>query len=160
MRSWLRNARGEWYVVLQTVIFAVIAVGPFGIDHRLDMPAAGRAAAFVVGFALAGSGFLLAMAGVVGLGRNLSVLPHPKDDAELVVSGAYRTVRHPIYSGLIIGAAGWALINISVMTLIYAGVLFVFFDLKSRREERYLTLKFPQYAEYKRLVHKLIPFVY
>ena len=100
------------------------------------------------------------MAGLFGLGQNLSVLPHPKDDAELVISGAYRLVRHPIYSGLIIGAVGWALLNASVMTLIYAFMLFVLFDLKSRREERYLTFKFPQYVEYKRLVHKLIPFVY
>jgi protein-S-isoprenylcysteine O-methyltransferase Ste14 len=160
MTSWLRNERGEWYVIVQIVIFAIIAVGPFGIDIPLDLPSGARAATFIIGFALGGAGFLLAMAGLFGLGRNLSVLPHPKDDAELVVRGAYGLVRHPIYSGLIIGAAGWALLNASVMTLIYAGVLFVFFDLKSRREERYLTQKFPQYVEYKRLVRKLIPFVY
>ncbi len=160
MSSWLKNERGEWYVLVQTVIFAIIAVGPFGIDLRPTLPPAARTAVFIAGFVLGGGGFLLAMAGLFGLGRNLSVLPHPKDDAELVVSGAYRFVRHPIYSGLIIGAVGWALLNASVMTLIYAGVLFVFFDLKSRREERYLTQKFPHYADYKQHVHKLIPFVY
>jgi protein-S-isoprenylcysteine O-methyltransferase Ste14 len=160
MTSWLKNERGEWYVIIQMVIFTIIALGPFGIDLHLDLPSGARAAAFIIGFALGGIGFLLAMAGVLGLGRNLSILPHPKDDAELVVSGAYRLVRHPIYSGLIIGAVGWALLNASVMTLIYAGVLFVFFDRKSRREERYLTRKFSQYAAYKRAVPKLIPFVY
>jgi protein-S-isoprenylcysteine O-methyltransferase Ste14 len=160
MTSWLRNERGEWYVILQTVIFAVIALGPFGIDIRPNLPPAARVAAVIVGFALGGSGFLMAMAGLLGLGRHLSIFPHPKDDAELVVGGAYSFVRHPIYSGLIVGAVGWALIHASVMTLLYACILFVFFDVKSRREERYLTLKFPQYMEYKRLVPKLIPFVY
>lgn len=160
MTSWLRNERGEWYVLLQTVIFAIIALGPFGIDIRPDLPTAARAGAFVVGFALGGAGFLLAMAGLFDLGRNLSIFPHPKADAELVVGGAYSFVRHPIYSGLIVGAVGWALINTSVMTLLYAGILFVFFDVKSRREERHLTLKFPRYVQYKRLVPKLIPFVY
>ena len=46
------------------------------------------------------------------------------------------------------------------MTLIYAGVLLAFFDVKSRREERWLTEKFPDYAAYRTRVHKLIPFVY
>ncbi len=69
-------------------------------------------------------------------------------------------MRHPIYSGLIIGAAGWALINVSVITLVYALGLFVFFDAKSRREERMLAAKFPAYAAYQQRVRKLMPFVY
>ncbi len=160
MGSWLRNERGEWYVMLQTVIFAIIAVGPFSATGRLAVSDTARAVAFVLGFALGGTGFLLAVTGLFNLGANLSVLPHPKDDAQLVVRGAYRLVRHPIYSGLIIGAVGWAILNVSLLTLGYAVVLFVFFDVKSRREERYLTLKFPEYVVYKDLVHKLIPFVY
>ena len=78
----------------------------------------------------------------------------------LVQRGAYGIVRHPIYSGLITGAFGWALLNTSVVTLIYASVLLVFFDIKSRREERWLARKFPEYAAYQRRVRKLIPFVY
>jgi protein-S-isoprenylcysteine O-methyltransferase Ste14 len=72
----------------------------------------------------------------------------------------YGVVRHPIYSGLIFGAVGWALINASLLTLVYAIILFVFFDIKSRREERWLARKFPAYDEYRRRVRKLVPFVY
>ncbi len=158
--AWWKNTRGEWYVVAQMVLFALIALGPGWFDVRPDLPDGVRTAAQVTGLFLGGAGLLLALAGLIGLGDNLSPLPHPKDDAHLVQTGAYGVVRHPIYSGLIVGAVGWALIHTSVMTLIYAAVLFIFFDIKSRREERWLAGKFPEYAGYQQRVRKLIPFIY
>ena len=157
---WWKNTRGEWYVIVQTVLFALIAFGPAWLDIRPELPGGVHAAALVIGGRLAGAGLLLALAGLLALGSNLSVLPHPKDDAELVESGPYRIVRHPIYSGLILGAVGWALLNASLLTLIYAALLFVFFDIKSRREERWLRHKFAGYAAYQARVSKLIPFIY
>jgi len=77
-----------------------------------------------------------------------------------VESGPYRVVRHPIYSGLIVGAFGWALMNTSLLTLVYAAILLAFFDVKSRREERWLARKFPDYAAYQARVAKLIPLIY
>ncbi len=158
--SWWRNSRGEWYVIAQTVLFALIAIGPGWLDVRPDLPDGVRLVAILAGLALGGLGALLALAGLLWLGDNLSVLPHPKDGARLVQTGAYGVVRHPIYSGLIIGATGWALLNASVVTLVYAALLFVFFDAKSRREERYLLAEFPDYATYRQRVRKLIPFIY
>jgi protein-S-isoprenylcysteine O-methyltransferase Ste14 len=158
--AWWKNTRGEWYVVLQTVLFALIALGPEGIDVRPALPQTARLAALGIGFVLGGAGLFFALAGLWWLGDNLSIFPHPKDDATLVQTGVYGVVRHPIYSGLITGAVGWALINVSLITLIYAGLLFVFFDIKSRREERWLIAKFPEYVDYRQRVHKLIPFIY
>ena len=48
----------------------------------------------------------------------------------------------------------------SWLTLGYVAVLFVFLDLKSRREERLLIERFPEYVDYPRRVRKLVPFVY
>jgi protein-S-isoprenylcysteine O-methyltransferase Ste14 len=157
---WWKNTRGEWFVVFQTFLFALIAFGPGWIAVRPDLPATWRAAALVAGLALGAIGLLLALAGLWWLGDNLSALPHPKDDATLVESGPYRVVRHPIYSGLIVGAFGWALMNTSLLTLIYAAILLAFFDIKSRREERWLARKFPDYAAYQARVAKLIPLIY
>jgi protein-S-isoprenylcysteine O-methyltransferase Ste14 len=57
-------------------------------------------------------------------------------------------------------ALGWALWVTSWLTLGYAMVLFVFFDIKSRREEQWLKAKFSGYAAYQKRARKLIPFVY
>ena len=96
----------------------------------------------------------------MGLGANLSALPHPKDGAVLVESGVYGLVRHPIYAGLILAAAGWGLLTNSPWALLLAGVLLVFFDIKSRREEGQLAARFPAYAAYRRRVRKFFPFIY
>jgi protein-S-isoprenylcysteine O-methyltransferase Ste14 len=77
-----------------------------------------------------------------------------------VTSGVYGLVRHPIYTGLILGTLGWSLWNANLLGAGLALLLFVFFDLKSRREERWLMEAYPGYAEYKRHVRKLIPLVY
>jgi protein-S-isoprenylcysteine O-methyltransferase Ste14 len=77
-----------------------------------------------------------------------------------VETGPYGWVRHPIYSGLILAAFGWALIAQGWLTLLWAVVLLVFFDIKSRREERWLMARFPAYASYRKRVRKLIPLIY
>jgi protein-S-isoprenylcysteine O-methyltransferase Ste14 len=55
---------------------------------------------------------------------------------------------------------GWAGIEQTLYTLALAFILLIFFDLKSRQEEIWLTKKFSEYAEYKITTKKLIPFVY
>lgn len=106
------------------------------------------------------AGTVLAATGAVNLGRNLTPLPAPRENGELVVAGAYRFVRHPIYSGLIFMAFGWGVWLQSWLTIGYALLLLAFFDIKSRYEERLLQDKFPEYAAYRTRVRKLIPFVY
>ena len=82
------------------------------------------------------------------------------DDATLIESGLYGWVRHPIYCGLILAAFGWGLLVQGWLTLLWAAVLLIFFDIKSRREEAWLLARFPAYADYRRRVRKLIPFIY
>jgi protein-S-isoprenylcysteine O-methyltransferase Ste14 len=94
------------------------------------------------------------------LGRGLTPLPYPKDGAGLVQTGPFALIRHPIYGGGLMLALGFALMIQSWLTLGYAAVLFAFLDGKSRREERWLAEKYPEYASYQRRVRKLIPFVY
>jgi protein-S-isoprenylcysteine O-methyltransferase Ste14 len=116
--------------------------------------------ASVAGTVLLVSGSLLAISGVMNLGRNLTPLPVPKNSATLVVTGAYRLVRHPIYSGLIFMAFGWGLWANSWLTIGYALLLLIFFGVKSRYEERLLEEKFPEYSSYRKRVKKLLPYIY
>ncbi len=108
---------------------------------------------------MAAGGILLA-AGIMRLGRGLTPLPCPNDGAELVQSGPFALVRHPMYGGGLVLALGWALVVQGWLTLGYAALLFAFLDIKSRREEQWLCERYPGYPAYQRRVRKLIPFLY
>jgi protein-S-isoprenylcysteine O-methyltransferase Ste14 len=158
---WWKGQRGEWYVVVQGLLFALIIFGPRTVPGLPSWTSPFAEIASAVGAALALAGGALAVAGLLGLGRdNLTALPYPRDESTLVVSGPYRLVRNPIYSGLIFAAFGYALWVNGWLTLGYAALLFVFFDVKSRKEERWLAEKFPDYPAYQARVRKLIPWVY
>ncbi len=158
-QPWWRGQKGEWYVVVQFILFGLIAIAPLlpGLP-RWGTP--WSILTLIIGLGLFLPGAALVLSGLINLGRNLSPLPHPKEDAQMVETGAYKIVRHPIYSGIILGAIGYALFTTSLLTLILSFILFLFFDLKSRREETQLTHKFSQYAAYQKRVKKLIPFIY
>jgi protein-S-isoprenylcysteine O-methyltransferase Ste14 len=158
---WWKNTRGEWYVVAQGLLFLLVAFGPHTAPAFPAWTAPYAALASAIGLVLMLAGGALAVAGLLGLGReNLTALPYPRDESTLVVTGPYRLVRNPIYSGLIFGAFGYALWVNGWLTLGYALLLFIFFDIKSRKEERWLAEKFPDYGAYQRRVRKLIPWVY
>jgi protein-S-isoprenylcysteine O-methyltransferase Ste14 len=127
-----------------------LPMGPFPFPNTLRI---------VGGVLLVGGGALL-VAGLVRLGPGLTPLPYPKDGAQLIQTGPFALVRHPMYSGGIMLGLGWALYVQGLLTLGYAGVLFVFLDVKSRREEKWLAGRFPDYGIYQQRVRKLIPFVY
>ncbi len=155
-----KGSRGEWYLVVQGCLFLLLIFGP----HTCRGVAVWSTPFTWIGTRGGGflflAGILLAAAGSVKLGRNLTPLPIPKKHATLVVTGVYRLVRHPIYSGITLMAFGWGMWLNSWLTVGYALLLFVFFDIKSRYEERLLAEKFPEYAAYRKNVKKLIPYIY
>ena len=159
-KPWWKGSRGEWYLVVQAGLFLLLAFGPRTWQGLPEWGTPYMSLGSIGGGVLFLAGILLAATGAINLGRNLTPLPQPKENGTLIVTGAYRLVRHPIYSGITFVAFGWGLWLHSWLTIGYALLLFAFFDIKSRREERWLVEKFPEYAAYRNRVRKLIPFVY
>jgi len=158
---WWRGERGEWYVIVQAVLFFFIGFGSRILPGVPPWPAAYSLVAQVVGLVLMVAGIVLASAGLVALGaNNLTALPYPRDGATLVTSGPYAIVRNPIYSGLILGSFGWGLWLNSWVTLLFGAGLFMLFDLKTRKEQAWLVERFDEYGPYCAHVKKLIPWVY
>jgi protein-S-isoprenylcysteine O-methyltransferase Ste14 len=157
---WWKGARGEWLVVGQVALIGLVFFGPRTMPGRPPSVFPFAQAWPLLGDVLMVAGGALLIAGLIRLGRGLTPLPYPNDDADLIQTGPYALVRHPMYSGGVVLAAGWALHVQSWLTLAYVGLLFVFLDEKSRREERWLVEKFPAYTAYQHRVRKLIPFLY
>jgi protein-S-isoprenylcysteine O-methyltransferase Ste14 len=105
-------------------------------------------------------GFLIAISGVMSLRENLTPLPHPKERGRLIITGAYRWVRHPIYSGILFSSFGFGLLMQCSLTLCCAVLVVLFFEVKTRKEEQWLTVKYPEYAAYRKRVKRLIPFIH
>ena len=115
---------------------------------------------YFCGAALAAFGLAFAIWARWVLGRNWSGTVTLKQDHELIRSGPYRWVRHPIYSGLLLGILGTAIALAQWRGLLALAIVFVAFWGKLRREERWLGENFgAEYATYRSEVAALIPFV-
>jgi len=113
-----------------------------------------------IGLALFLLGLGLAVWARVYLGRNWGMPMTEKVDPELVTTGPYRKVRHPIYSGIILAMIGTT-IAVSLYWLVALVVVGAYFIYSATAEERYLAERFPDtYPAYKRSTKMLIPFIF
>jgi protein-S-isoprenylcysteine O-methyltransferase Ste14 len=82
-----------------------------------------------------------------------------KSDPELVTSGPYHKIRHPIYTGIILAMVGTT-IAVSLYWLVAVFVIGAYFIYSAVVEERSMTQHFPDtYPAYKRSTKMLIPFI-
>jgi len=114
----------------------------------------------VVGGALLATGVVILVTARAAMGASFTVRPQPRAGGALVTSGPFRIVRHPTYLGAFFCLAGGSLFR-SWTGLGLTGALALLWAGKARVEERYLTSRFPEYADYRRRVrHRLVPFLY
>jgi protein-S-isoprenylcysteine O-methyltransferase Ste14 len=116
---------------------------------------------------LAGLGLVLFAAGLgfaiwarIHIGRNWGTPMSQKDEPELVTSGPYQLVRHPIYSGVLVAGIGTA-VALSWAWLIAVALAGIYFVYSATIEERNLTEQFPNaYPVYRRSTKMLVPFIF
>jgi protein-S-isoprenylcysteine O-methyltransferase Ste14 len=96
----------------------------------------------------------------VHIGRNWGAPMTQKEDPELVTSGPYRLVRHPIYSGILVAMLGTA-VALDWRWLTAMALAGIYFGYAAIVEERLLAKQFPDtYPAYRRSTKMLVPFIY
>ena len=151
--SWARELRVRAVIFVLTLV--LIRLGAFR-DHGLGTDP-WRAGAGLVLFA---AGLAFSIWARINIGHNWGGPMSQKNDAELVTSGPYRLVRHPIYSGILVGFIGTAL-ALDWSWLIVVALAGVYFIYSAVAEERNLTKQFPDtYPAYKRSTKMLVPFIF
>ena len=131
-----------------------------GLLFRMPVGAEAAAAALIVGGGIGLLGVGIALAGLRHLDRAVSPLPRPTAAATLIEHGLYRSVRHPIYGGVMLTGLGWSIATVSPLAFVLTALLFLLLDLKSRREEAWLRERFPDYADYAKRTKRFIPGLY
>jgi protein-S-isoprenylcysteine O-methyltransferase Ste14 len=149
---WSRELRIRAVIVVAAIL--LIRLGVFR-GHSLNTDP-WRGGIGLVLFAL-GLGF--AFWARVHIGRNWGTPMTQKDEPELVTSGPYHLVRHPIYSGILVAGIGTA-VALSWLWLIAVALAGVYFIYSAKVEEHYLTERFPDaYPVYKRSTKMLVPLI-
>ena len=143
------------------LLAAVLLLGPgewFGQSLLREQFVPHATPVYAIGLALAIGGAALAIHARVLLGRNWSATVQLKHDHELIQSGPYRWVRHPIYTGFLMLFLGNAVMVGDWRGLLAVAIMFASFWRKLRLEERWLGEHFgPAYQAYRARTKALIP---
>ena len=94
--------------------------------------------------------FIILVFAIKDLGRNLSPLPKPIKNSNLVTTGIYRFIRHPMYYSLIFLSIGVFITKLSIYYLFLSMILALIIKFKITLEEEYLNNKFKNYSLYKK----------
>jgi protein-S-isoprenylcysteine O-methyltransferase Ste14 len=114
-----------------------------------------------LGLALTFIGLAFAVWARFAIGRNWSGLIELKKDHQLIRSGPYAIVRHPIYSGFMLATLGTAIAFGEWSGLLAFVMIVIALGYKATLEESALTEKFgAEYDEYRRRVKRLVPFIW
>jgi protein-S-isoprenylcysteine O-methyltransferase Ste14 len=149
---WSRELRIR--AVIAALVIVLVRLGVFrGHARNTDPWLAG------VGLALFALGLAFAIWARRHIGRNWGTPMSWKNEPELVTSGPYRFVRHPIYAGILLAGVG-STVALSWLWLTAVLLAAVYFIYSATVEERYLTEQFPaDYPAYKRSTKMLVPFL-
>lgn len=138
-------------VGLQMLLFILYVFDPKILS--LEFPALIKTGAFIVSLL----GVVILILAMLQLSKNLSPFPSPKTNSELVQSGLYKYVRHPIYTGILISSFSFALATASGYRILISILLYILFIVKSEYEEKLLMQRYKEYETYKKRTGRFFP---
>ena len=158
-----KAARDPW-VWGQLALFIIVGLSAPLLPRMFNL---GRADAMLnridptwirwLGAGLLGAGAFMMIWGFRSLGRNLTPGIEPLARAELVTTGAYAHVRHPIYTGVVLLLSGYTLAWSNWTLAFLVGFISrQYFQAKAGAEERWLVERFPVYKVYMRQVPRRV----
>jgi protein-S-isoprenylcysteine O-methyltransferase Ste14 len=141
-------------LLMLVAIVIALRSGGLGVGAGLRLPRAVAA----TGAVLAVLGLAFAIWARLALGRSWGMPMTVRERPELVTSGPYAYVRHPIYTSVLAMMIGTSLVYPVVG--IATAIMLLYFIYSARREERDLEELFPHdYPRYKQRSKMLVPFV-
>jgi protein-S-isoprenylcysteine O-methyltransferase Ste14 len=140
-------------------VAGALLLANFGAVGILAEPIWPRTAlTFWLGVVIMALGFAFTVWARITLGRNWSATITLKEHHELIQTGPYAWVRHPIYAGALVMIVGTVVVIAEWRGVLALAIVLVSLLIKARREERWMTEYFgPNYVAYRKRVPMLIP---
>lgn len=91
---------------------------------------------------------------------NFNIAPEPIANSELIVKGPYRFIRHPMYTSVLGFSFCYLIQDFSMFKLMIYTILTINFVFKLNYEEKFLTIKFSDYNNYKKKTKMIIPYIF
>ena len=151
-----KGNRWQWLIRPGIVVMALALQSPglrrsLGGNVTLEMA--------ILGDVLCAAGIALAVWARLVLGRNWGMPMSHKEGAELITTGPYAAIRHPIYSGVLLALLGTAIAG-GVAWFLFFVLIGAFFVYSARQEEARMAALFPGYEAYRSRTRMLVPWVY
>ena len=147
--------KGKIWFTIQGLLAIALLVVPFFSRSNFSMVIR------ITGALLLATGIILLLSSYHRLGKSHSPGIKPIEEGKLVVTGPYAVIRHPVYASFILIGFGLEMLFSYFTGLIIAVLLFIYYDLRTREEEKWLKQTYPGFNEYKRKVPgRLIPWLY
>ncbi len=151
-----RDYRGISYgYIACALIILVMAPVEAGLA-RESVSMAQKTLGMLLGFI----GVLTAWLAFKALGRNFRVFAAPRRSGTLVQSGVYSNVRHPMYSAVIVGFAGYVIYWGSYWSVPVWFALTILYIIKAFKEEGVLAKRYPHYQEYVSRTKRFLPYIF
>lgn len=149
----VKSNKDFWFVGIQILLFGVyfipVSLSNLPLNNTINQ----------IGLIIAVTGFLIVLIAVIQLNKNLTPFPAPKDGGELIKTGLYRFVRHPVYTGIILTVRGYGLYRESLWKVLVSIALWVLFYYKSKYEEGLLMRRYEDYKGYMKTTGRFFPFI-
>jgi protein-S-isoprenylcysteine O-methyltransferase Ste14 len=143
------KTKGRLLVTAQFALIAALVIIPSANGTLIRT--------YVGGVLLIAPGLVLLYFAERALGKNLTISPVPKADAQLVEIGVYKFVRHPIYSGILIAGLGTVVQSLDISKVFVWSALFLVLNFKASWEEKLLVKKYSTYTDYMKRTGRFVP---
>ncbi len=155
--SIVARGRANWVLRLAIVVIVLVALR---LSHSGWLKPHQNTAIVIAGFVVFLLGLAIAVWARIVIGRSWGMPMSQQANPTLVTSGPYAVVRHPIYSGIMLGMLGTALALTdfwAIPLVLAAG----YFGYSAHVEEGNMEQNFPDaYPAYKKHTKMLVPFVF
>jgi protein-S-isoprenylcysteine O-methyltransferase Ste14 len=147
-----KSNKDLWFVGIQILLLCIYLLPvPIYLPVNNTINSAGLITAAI--------GLVVVFIAVIQLNKNLTPFPTPKEGGELITTGLYKFIRHPIYTGIILTVYGYSLYMESVWKFFISTNLLVLFHYKSKYEEGLLLRQYEAYKNYIKITGRFFPFL-